>query len=173
MKVLVLEDGITGEFSGTIDLKVLETTEHEYKVLCTGLTDEEFNFSISIAKGSEIEQTEEGEVYIFAPEKVCLYLMNASLTSSAPYEIEAGSQTIEFTKLSHKKGVHKVEVSGNFKAIHLGFKENTDLAITRIEGINNYNYNTDIQSENEAPDPADVFRHLMELLKKMLCPECL
>ena len=47
-----------------------------------------------------------------------------------------------------------------------------------IEGLTETPFNYRVAVDNaggnpEAPDPGDVFRSLMELLKRIACPECL
>ena len=72
------------------------------------------------------------------------------------------------------------EVSGQFKIELLEtVEEKTGTYFKlKIEGLTEtpFNYRVSVNQaggNSEAPDPADVFRSLMELLKKFACPECL
>ncbi len=72
------------------------------------------------------------------------------------------------------------EVSGEFKIelLELTEDENGQFFDLEIEGLTEtpfqYKMNVEDAGGNaDSPDPGDVFRTLMELLKRTVCPHCL
>ena len=72
------------------------------------------------------------------------------------------------------------EVSGSFqiKVIEVKKGKNGEIFELEIEGLTEEKFSVSIDVEdaggnNSAPDPGDVFRTLMELLRRYACPQCL
>ena len=72
------------------------------------------------------------------------------------------------------------EVSGDFKIelLEVVEDETGQFFELEVEGLTDNPFPFKINVEDaggnlEGPDPGDVFRFLMELLKKIICPHCL
>ena len=72
------------------------------------------------------------------------------------------------------------EVSGSFQfeVLNTIEEENETFFEIEIEGLTDNPFRFKINAEDagsteNGPDPGDVFRFLMELLKKLICPHCL